>query len=213
MTAPAAGGTQERPTPRPPFGLDNKRWGQRAREVQFHELAAVRATAEQWRTGLGGLTAPPSAAALITAPDLGKALTGYARAAVGGFALAGLLVLVFATWRVKVAAFGVPGQVIALTGERLKEWERDQTTTATRLLGQARVCFLAGLLLLVVASAVAFAAQPRDGQAVLVTTRNGALCGHLGPAATDQLRLTTADGVVHTLPVSTITSVTTASSC
>jgi hypothetical protein len=193
--------------------VDNKRWGQRAREVQFHELAAVRTTAEQWRTGLGGLTALLSAAALITAPDLGKALTGFARAAVGSLALAGLLVLVFATWRVMVAAFGVPGQAIALTGERLKEWEQDQATTATRLLGQARVCFLAGLLLLVVASAVAFAAQPADGQAVIVTTRTDAFCGHLGPAAADQLRLTTADGVVHTLPFSTIATVSAASSC
>ena len=212
MTAPARG-SQGGQASRASFGPDNKRWGQRAREIQFQELAAVRATAEQWRTGLAGLTALLSAAALITAPDLGKALTGSARAAVGGLALAGLLVLVFATWRVMVAAFGVPGQAIALTGEQLKEWEQEQSRTATRLLGQARVCFLAGILFLVMASALAFAAQPQDGRAVIVTTGNGALCGHLGPAATDQLRLTTADGVVHTLPFSAITTVTTASSC
>lgn len=199
----------------PAFGPDNKRWAQRAQQVQFSELSSVRATAEQWRNGLAGLTALLSAAALISSPSLGTALSAWQRTLVGLLALAGLLTLIFGTWRAMLAAFGVPGAAMPLTGERLKKWEQDQSRLAVGRLNQARIAFLGGILLIVAASAVAYWAQPssQTDATVVVTTTTGAICGHLGASQTGELRLTSSDGHVYTLPLAAIKSVDIAASC
>ena len=48
-----------------PYGLTDKRWAQRAAALQFQELESVRAVAQQWRTGLTGLTALLSVASIV----------------------------------------------------------------------------------------------------------------------------------------------------
>jgi len=74
-----------------PYGLANKRWAQRANAIQFGELAAVRATAAQWRNGLAGLTALLSAGTLLASPTLASHLDPGPQLAVGLLAVAGLL--------------------------------------------------------------------------------------------------------------------------
>ena len=59
-----------------PYGLANKRWAQRANAIQFGELAAIRATAGQWRNGLAGLTALVAEGQPIVAEALGVRLDG-----------------------------------------------------------------------------------------------------------------------------------------
>jgi hypothetical protein len=118
-----------------PFGLDSKRWVQRASAVPFGELAAVRATAGQWRNGLAGLTALLSANSLIASPTLADHLGSGTRLAVGAIAIAGLLVLLFGTWRTMDAAFGGPGADDYLTGERLRTWEQEQARGRCRRAG------------------------------------------------------------------------------
>lgn len=199
-----------------PFGPDSKRWAQRARDTPFSELSSVRATAEQWRNGLAGLTALLSAAALITSPSLATTLTTGWRAFVGILALTGLLALTFGTWQAMRAAFGVPGSAIPMTGERLKAWEQQQATDAVGMLNYARSAFLSGIMLIVAASAVAFSAQPLSappGQAVVITTIDQTLCGHLGSGSAGQLTLTSADGRVHTVQLISIKNLALASSC
>jgi hypothetical protein len=181
--------------------------------VQYEELGAARRSAEQWRTGMASLTALLSAAALITAPDLGKTLGSPWRAFVGGLALAGLLALTYGTWQVMRAAFGMPSSAIPMTGERLRAWEQSQARDAVDRLRQARISFLSGLLLIILASSVAFAAQPRGGPFVMVTTADGPLCGRLGSAESGRIQVTTADGKVHTITLSTIETVNGVSTC
>jgi len=200
----------------PPFGPDNKRWAQRAREVPFAQLSAVRATAEKWRNGLAGLTALLSAAALITSPSLGSTVPGEWRAIIGLLVLGGLLGLIFGTWRAMLAAFGVPAAAIPMTGERLKAWEQEQADKAVDRLDQARLGFLVGIALIAGGSAVAFWAQPSSspsGPAVVVTTNTEVICGRLGSGKAGQLQLTAADGQVHTLAIRRVKSVATTSSC
>ena len=74
-----------------PYGLANKRWAQRANAIQFGELAAIRATAGQWRNGLAGLTALLSAGTLLASPTLASHLTPGPQLAVGLLAVSGLL--------------------------------------------------------------------------------------------------------------------------
>jgi hypothetical protein len=198
----------------PPYGPENKRWAERARQAQFQELAAARAAAEQWRTGLAGITALLSAAALITAPDLAKGLRAPWHAAVGLLALAGLLALVFGTWRAMKAAFGVPAAALPLTGERLRAWEHEQTRAAVDALGQARKSFLSGVLLIVAASGVAFTMGSSDDRPlVVITTASDAFCGHLRSSGSGKISVVSEDGHVHTTAMNRVRSVESVSSC
>lgn len=198
-----------------PGGLEDKRWAQRAQEAQFTELSSVRTTAEAWRNGLAGLTALLSAAALITSPTLGTTVPPDRRAFVGLLVLLGLVVLIFGTWRAMLAAFGLPGPEMPMTGERLRAWEQQQSREAVTMLCQARYAFLAGVGLIVAASALAFWSQPASpsGPAVVVTTTTGVLCGHLGPGESGHLRLITADGQVHTVALTEVTSIAAQTGC
>src|ERR1700742_3190870 len=105
-----------------PSGIDAKRWAQRADELQFTQLANIRATAQNWRTGLAGLTSLLSVASIVVAPNLADKLdTGWLIGA-GASALVGLLALLYGTWQATKAAFGVPGYAVILTGRRLRDW-------------------------------------------------------------------------------------------
>jgi hypothetical protein len=199
----------------PSFGPDNKRWAQRARDVQFSELGSVRGTAEHWRNGLAGLTALLTAAALITSPSLGTTVRGGWRVLVGLLVLGGLLTLIYGTWRAMLAAFGVPGAAIPMTGERLKAWEQKQAVDAVKDLDRARMAFLCGILLIVSGSVVAFGAQPSSPSApsVIVTTPTEALCGRLASGDAGELKVISNDGQVHTLPLATVKTVETTTAC
>jgi hypothetical protein len=190
----------------PPFGLDSKRWAQRAAAVPFGELAAVRATAGQWRNGLAGLTALLSASSLLASPTLADHLRPGPRLAVGVLAIAGLLTLLFGTWRAMDAAFGVPGADDYLTGERLRAWEHDQASAAVTALTTARWAFLFGLLLTIAAAAAAFWFAPATGTLTQVQTRTGTFCGKLNSSGGHTISITGTDGTVHTIPVAQIRS-------
>ena len=194
-------------------GIDSKRWAQRAAAVPFGELAAVRATAEQWRNGLAGLVTLLSVGSLIASPALAGRLTGWSRLAVGILALGGLLTLLFGTWRAMDAAFGAPGEDNYLTGERLRAWEHDQANAAVAALRSARRAFIAGLLLTIAAAATAFGFTPASGTTVRAQTVTGTFCGQLGTSAGRTVSITGSDGTVHTIPITAIRSLQPAASC
>lgn len=197
----------------PPSGLDSKRWAQRASAVPFAELAAVRATAGQWRNGLAGLTALLSAGSLLASPTLADHLAPGPRLAVAALAIAGLLTLLFGTWRAMTAAFGLPGAGDYLTGERLRAWEHDQASAAVTALTTARRAFLLGLLLTIAAAATAFWFAPAAGIPTRVQTVTGTYCGQLGSPGGRTLSITGTDGTVHTIPLAQIRSLQEPATC
>jgi hypothetical protein len=187
-----------------PYGLANKRWAQRANAIQFGELAAIRATAEQWRNGLAGLTALLSAGTLLASPTLASHLDPGPQLAVGLLAVAGLLALLYGTWRAMDAAFGVPAKEQYITGEWLQEWEHQQADQAVNALTVARWAFLAGLLLTIAAAATAYGfASPSTSTLARVQTRTGTWCGQLSSAGRS-ISITGADGTVHLIDPTTI---------
>jgi hypothetical protein len=194
-------------------GIDSKRWAQRAAAVPFGELAAIRATAEQWRNGLAGLVTLLSAGSLIASPALASRLTGWSRLAVGVLALCGLLTLLYGTWRAMDAAFGAPGEDNYLTGERLRTWEHDQANAAVTALRSARRAFIVGLLLTIAAAATAFGFTPASGITVRTQAVTGTFCGQLGTSAGRTVSITGSDGTVHTIPIIAIRSLQPAASC
>jgi hypothetical protein len=180
-----------------PYGLASKRWAQRASAIQFGELAAIRATASQWRNGLAGLTALLSAGTLLASPTLASHLDPGPQLAVGLLAVAGLLALLYGTWRAMDAAFGVPAKEQYITGEWLQNWEHEQADQAVKALTVARWAFLAGLLLTIAAAATAYGfASTSIATLARVQTGTGAWCGQLGSAGRS-ISITGADGTVH----------------
>lgn len=196
-----------------PYGLANKRWAQRANAIQFGELAGVRATAGQWRNGLAGLTALLSAGTLLASPTLASHLDPGPQLAVGLLAVAGLLALLFGTWRAMDAAFGVPAKEQYITGEWLQTWEHEQVGQAVKALTVARWAFLAGVLLTIAAAATAYGfAFPATGTLARVQTGAGTWCGQLGSAG-HSISITGADGTVHLIDPTTIRAMKVKTSC
>lgn len=196
-----------------PYGLANKRWAQRANAIQFGELAAVRATAGQWRNGLAGLTALLSAGTLLASPTLASHLDPGPQLAVGVLSVAGLLALLYGTWRAMAAAFGVPAKEQYITGEWLQKWEHDQADQAVRALTVARWAFLAGVLLTIAAAATAYGlASSGTGTLARVQTSAGTWCGQLGSAG-HRISITGADGTVHLIDPTVIRAMKVETSC
>lgn len=195
------------------YGLANKRWAQRANAIQFGELAAVRATAGQWRNGLAGLTALLSAGTLLASPTLASHLDPGPQLAVGLVAVAGLLTLLYGTWRAMDAAFGVPAKEQYITGEWLQNWEREQADQAVKALTVARWAFLAGVLLTIAAATIAYGfASSSTGTLARVQTSTGIWCGQLGSAGRS-ISITGADGTEHLIDPTAIRAMKVESSC
>lgn len=196
------------------FGPDDKRWAQRATELQFQELAGVRSAAQQWRTGLAGLTALLSVTSIVVAPNLSDRLTQPWYVTVGLLAFAGLLALLYGTWEAMRAAFGTPGDAVIMTGERLRKWESDQARSGAAGLARARAATLVGMSLLVTTAAVVFIAAPRStGQLVIMQTDSEVSCGSLAKSDLGRIAVVGRDGTVHSAAVSTVKSLATTASC
>jgi hypothetical protein len=197
-----------------PLDPEDRHWAVRASQARLNELPAARATAEQWRNGLAGLTALLSASSLIASPGLADHVSGPWRLAVGVLALAGLLTLLYGTSRAMNAAFGTPGPEILMTGETLRDWEHSQAVTALANVRNARRSFLAGLILVIAAAAIAFAAIPASsGNLVQVTGRAGAYCGDLGSSTSRAITITSSDGATRTIPLTQVATIVPVSGC
>jgi hypothetical protein len=204
----------EPPDPVEPPDPDARQWALRASNAPFEELAATRANAEQWRNGLAGLTALLSAGALIASPGLADHVLSPWRWLAGLLALAGLLSLLYGTWRAMNASFGVAGKEIVMTGENLRDWERNETKAAVKDLGTARKSFAAGMLLIIAAAAAAYIATPSgDDSTVQVASRAGTFCGQILTSRPGTIAIQSADGELFTIPASQIIKVQPVSNC
>jgi hypothetical protein len=195
--------------------LSDKRWAQRAHQLQFHELDAVRATAERWRTGLAALTSLLAASSVIAAPGLADRLPGGWHVAVGIIALAGLLSLLYGTWEAMTAAFGRPGAAVTMTGERLHRWESAQAQTGVAALRRARFATAAGILLLILTAGTTFlGASTAAGQTARVDLGGVAYCGRIEKGTTDgKITVTGRDGTVRTVSLAEVKSLDPAAAC
>jgi len=195
--------------------LADKRWAQRANELQFHGLETVRATADHWRTGTAALTTLLSAASIIAAPGLADRLTGGWRIAAGLLALTALLSLLYGTWQAMRAAFGLPDAAVTMTGERLHRWESQQARVGADALRQARLGALTGMLLLIVTAGVTFLGTPSTaGQTARVQVGTTTYCGRIGKGAADgTITVTGRDGTVHTVALARVTTLNPSTAC
>jgi hypothetical protein len=203
-----------RPSP-PQLTLDSKRWAQRADNLQFTELESVRTVAQNWRTGLAGLTSLLSVTSIVVAPGVADRLGGIWRPIAGALALAGLLALLYGTWQAMQAAFGVPGQAVRLSGELLRKWESDSARKGVAALAQARGATIAGLVLLIATTAVVIfgtRSQPA-GMFLRVEGHSQTFCGHLGRSDADKLEIMGNDGSVHQSTITDLKSMQPTSSC
>lgn len=200
--------------PRRRSGIDDKRWAQRANTLQFQELEIVRSAAQLWRNGLTGLTALLSVTSIVVAPNLADHLQAPWRYIAGILALGALLALLYGAWQAMRAAFGVPGDVVRVTGERLRVWESGQARTGVTALRRARAASLIGMAALITTVAIVFiSAQSKAGPFVLLETGSGTYCGHLGKGGPGQLRVIAEDGTVHTAPLNDVHAVTPLTAC
>lgn len=197
-----------------PLDPEDRYWAVRASKARLEELPAARATAEQWRNGLAGLTALLSVGSLIASPGLADHVPSVWRWPVGLIALLGLLTLLYGTSRAMNAAFGVPGHQILMSSNSLRDWEHAQATAALANIRKARYSFFVGLILIIAAASVAFIIIPAgSGNLVEVTGRTGKFCGDLDSSTSHAITITSSDGTVRNIPVTEITSVVPASNC
>ncbi|GAB3186830.1 hypothetical protein FHX75_111301 [Micromonospora palomenae] len=196
------------------LSIDDKRWAQRANNLQFQELEHVRATAQQWRVGLGALTTLLSVSSVIAAPNLADQLTSGWRLLVGALAFAGLLVLLYGTSEAMRGAFGLPDSATAMTGERLRAWESAQARAGVRALRKARAGCLCGILLLIVAAVAGFAAaSAAGGQLVEVQSSSATYCGRLRDGTAETVTVVARNGSVHTVALADLIAIKPASAC
>ncbi|MCU1640341.1 MAG: peptidase caspase catalytic subunit p20 [Nocardia sp.] len=203
------------PPVQPPVTLNSKRWAQRADSLQFTELSSVRSVAQNWRTGLAGLTSLLSVTSIVVAPGVADRLNGVCRPIAGVLALAGLLALLYGTWQAMSAAFGVTGGAVRITGERLRKWESDSAGQGAAALARARRATLTGLVLLIATTAVVFFGATTNpvGTFVRAEGPSGSFCGHLGHSDAEKLEIIGNDGSIHQLDLKELKSIQPTSSC
>lgn len=199
----------------PMIGIDAKRWAQRADSLQYAELANLRSVAQNWRTGLAGLTSLLSVTSLIAVPGLSDRLSQPLRLVACGLIVTGLMALLFGTWQAMTAAFGIPGRAAHMTGERLRLWESGATRAGASALGKARTATAVGLLLIVMASAVVIlgSAGPAPSPLVRAETVTAEFCGRVGDSDEGQLVVIGGDGTVHRMRIADVRSLLPAVSC
>jgi hypothetical protein len=156
-------------------------WAQRARQLQYGQLDAVRKQAEVWRNGLAGATALVGAVLIVKGKDDFTRLEAPLAIGVPIALGLALLLLLSATALAVYAAAGEPGDRIRLNGETLKAWTEVEIEDAHRSIEWARGLTAAGILLIVGATATAWFAPAKPPETPLVRVQAGAVrfCGKL----------------------------------
>jgi hypothetical protein len=170
-------------------------WAQRARQLQFGQLDAVRKQAETWRNGLAGATALVGAVLVVKGKDDFTRLdTPYAVGVplVLGFAL---LLLLTATALAVYAAAGEPGDRFTLNGETLRAWTEVEIEDAWRSIARARALTGIGITLIVAATVTAWFAPVKAPETPLVRihAEDVQVCGKLLQQDGSLLRVGEAD--------------------
>lgn len=175
-------------------GIARKRWAQRAQQLEFDELDAVRARAERWRNGLIGLTALLATVTIVKGPDTASALSDGARTEVVDQLTWAFVLLVFGSLAAMRAAFGWPAREMLLTGERLSKWEALEARRARWWLRLAAASMIVGVLLTGASTRRVLLDEKESEHLVLVDVgESKPLCGKLQRSAASELSLKVRD--------------------
>lgn len=197
---------------------DRRRWAERAQELKFHQLEAVRKQAEGWRTGLGGLSALVATALVIKGRDSVAELSIPFRWSVVMLLGVALASLVWATLMAIRASSGAPGEECLLTGEDLEEWTRQEVQEVQRILTRAARLAVGGVAAIAVAVGLAWLGpdgRPRP-QPVVVESGTDRICGELAGATNGSLILRTdpADPTsIRLVPLAEVTRISVVRTC
>ncbi|MEU7600549.1 hypothetical protein [Streptomyces sp. NPDC041003] len=192
----------------------DRRWAERARELEFTRLPELRRQAEGWRTGLTGLTTLLAVLVLLKGRDNLAELPQWARATATGLLVSAFVLLVAGSLLAVRAAHGVPGGEILLGGQSLRRWTEQEAARVTRALGRASVCCLLGVLLVVGALLLAWVTtSAAPDHLVDVRTSTGSVCGELVAADGQQVSLRTKAGGTVSLPQTSVVSLRPARTC
>jgi hypothetical protein len=162
------------------------------------QLADVRKSAENWRTGLAGILALVTGFTLIKGPTDVSSLESWASYVVGVLLLLALACAAFGAWQSLGAAYGSPGTLTrqdyraagGATGFDLK-----RATDAARKLRDAKLATIGALFLLCGAIGLTWYG-PRPASVTVRVDRSSApsICGKMGDSAAGHLDVTLPGG-------------------
>ncbi|KRB42993.1 hypothetical protein [Terrabacter sp. Root181] len=183
---------EKRALPRP--SISDKRWAQLGQDLRLRQLRDLRATAEQWRNGLAGLTAIVTVVLIVKGTETVADLSPWARIATGLLVAGALAFLLLGAWSAMEAAFGVPGDAILLSGPELRSWSEEQVRAGVKQLTRARWSFFAGLVLLAAAIGVTWVDAASTADPLLnVHVGSQVFCGAPVESASGEIVLDTAE--------------------
>ncbi|BCY08269.1 hypothetical protein [Actinoplanes sp. L3-i22] len=189
-------------------------WTDRARQLEYGQLDAVRKQAESWRTGLTGVTALIGAVLVVKGKDDFTRLdTAYAVLVPVLLGLA-LLALLTATVAALRAAAGAPKDDILLNGENLKAWTETEVGNAQRAIRLAQLLTAVGVVLILGGAVLTWfaPAKPADTPLVRVDVAGQRFCGKLLQQDGSVLRIGEQD-LYRIVPITGPVTVETVKSC
>lgn len=203
-------GAMTAPTP------DDRYWEERAQLLEREALSSVRKAAENWRTGIIGLTSfigiAVSVVGLVVVPT--ERLGNCVIVAVGSALCGCFVLLVVASWLAMSAAYGQPKQIIT-TGSALREWAKSEAGSAANKLAWSRRCAGVGLVLLFTAASMLIL-LPRTEDAMpmkAITITGQEFCGSVSANPEGAIVLTAEDGTVRTIAPETVAKASFPASC
>jgi hypothetical protein len=185
----------------PPSGWNDsdeaQEWDERAAQTRAdYGLAAVRAGASKWSASIAALLGILSTVAFVAGPtDLVKDVGGWEAKLAGALILAAAGCALVGLFLAVMAEQGSPKWSDDLTGWKLKSLTRQHADDSAKKFLRSRRLVLVALLLVVLATAIAWAAaltgDKPSSQSAIVVMSGGAICGTLD---TQDSRLTVKSG-------------------
>jgi hypothetical protein len=201
------------------MGIAEKRWAQKAQEMQFGQLEAFQQRATNWRNGLTALTALLAAATVIKGRTTTADLTRDGRILVVALMAAAFAILLVGSLLAMYASFGAPGDEVLLSGEGVQAWERLELRRGIVALRVARPCLVAGVVLVALATGVTLVNTPKGPPAFVgVDTGTPPLfCGTLQASAAQTITVAGVDQLgqprTMTFPLASIKGIEIVKSC
>lgn len=175
------------------MSLQMKRYAEKITRLQMEQLEGFRHRAEQWRNGLGAVTALVFTATIVKNPQDIAALSDGARTLVTSFVGVGMAALVTGSLLGMSAAFGAPGHHMILTPESLMEWESREISRGNKAIRRAQAALIFGLVCLAVATGLAWNDQEQSSLIAVDVGGDEPLCGPLMPSGDDGLTIVIED--------------------
>lgn len=196
---------------RPPFAVSWRRadpsdlaWEDRADQLEFQALTAVRSSAEKWGASLAAILGLFGTILLVKGrTDITQLMQGY-QIAIATLLLLAILTAAVAVYEAALAAQGTPEKLHWPGGGALRQWELQRADNAKDQLKLSRVLtfFAVGFVLIAIGLTWFGKAEPSPSGAAVVVTVSGSAphCGTLASAQDGSLALRGGDGKVTPIP-------------